>query len=50
MAIPGLPGGFIMCQGHLVALKGHLCSLGAAVFVAQAPLTAGSLGNKWHFP
>ena len=25
MAIPGLPGGLIIYQGHLFPLKGHLC-------------------------
>ena len=25
MAIPGLPGGVIIYQGHLFPLKGHLC-------------------------
>ena len=25
MAIPGLPGNFIIYQGHLFALKGHFC-------------------------
>ena len=25
MAIPGLPGGLIIYQGHLCAQKGHLC-------------------------
>ena len=26
MAIPGLPGGLIIYQGHLFPLKGHLCA------------------------
>ena len=33
MAIPGLAGGFIICQGHLFALKGHLCKQRVCQFV-----------------
>ena len=31
----GLPGGLLICQGHLLTLKGHLCQVGVLVQLAE---------------
>ena len=43
MAIPGLPGVLIIYQGHLFALKGHLCGCVSNL----APLKMAGQTPKW---
>ena len=38
MAIPGLPGDLIIYQGHVFALKGHLCEPAGSEGIEEACL------------